>query len=164
MKLVCILASLLIHSLFFIKLRESNFISDVVTTTKEVIAIKVKADKKVKTSQSIKRKKKKSKLRNQKNNKTASSTKLIEAHSENIIKPIYPERARLLGLEGKSTVLVVIGIGGDIISVSLIKSSGYEILDDEVIRAVKLASFVAATKGGRPIKSEKEITFNYELE
>ncbi len=162
MKLLCLLASLLLHSLFLIKFDDGEIHREIVSTAREVITIKVKGIKKIKSSLSKKRKTKS--VQKKINNQSVSNTRLIEAQSKSTIKPIYPERARLLGLSGKATVMATIDAIGNVLNVRLTESSGYDILDIEIIRSVKEALFVAATQNGVAVQSEKKITFNYELE
>lgn len=60
------------------------------------------------------------------------------------VEPAYPEQARLQGWEGKVTVRVEVltdGIPGDI---TVKKSSGYPLLDDAAILAIKSWQFIPA--------------------
>lgn len=165
MKYCAVAISLLLHSLFFVEFKSEPANYEIISTKREVIAIKVKEQRvpKIVKSNLVKKKRKKI-LNNKKEVIKNSHTRLVEAQSKSRISPVYPERARLLGFEGRATVLAVIDEKGTIVSVKLVKSSGYEILDNEIIRSVRNATFVAASRGGEAIKSEKEITFNYELE
>jgi len=56
------------------------------------------------------------------------------------VKWSYPEAALRDGLEGKLTLEFVVLGNGELGEVRLIRSSGYSILDQEAVRAVKAAS------------------------
>ena len=52
----------------------------------------------------------------------------------------YPREAVRMGMEGKLVVKFVIGKDGSLKELKLLKSSGYKILDDEAINAIKDAA------------------------
>jgi len=53
---------------------------------------------------------------------------------------IYPALAKKMGWEGKVIVSFIISSGGNAKDITLSKSSGYEILDDNALRAVRMAT------------------------
>lgn len=52
----------------------------------------------------------------------------------------YPAEARRLNLEGRVRVLTSIQADGELLSVEILESSGHQVLDDAVIRIVRMAS------------------------
>ena len=120
----------------------------------------IKKNKKPKRKQPRRKKTKKV----QKMSQESHVVKSVEAKSKNILTPIYPERARILNLEGKATAKIVIDDKGNVQDVKIIKSSGHKILDLEMIETIKKGSFSAALLNGKPVVSEKILTFSYELQ
>ncbi len=76
--------------------------------------------------------------------------------------PVYPEVAEERGWEGRVLMKVHVLAGGRPDSVSVVKSSGKDILDAEAVRTVKKWSFVPAKRGTTPIDGwvTVPITFN----
>jgi protein TonB len=76
--------------------------------------------------------------------------------------PVYPEVAMDRGWEGKVLMKVHVLAGGKPESVSIVKSSGKDVLDDEAVRTVKQWSFVPAMRGKTPVDGwvTVPITFN----
>jgi TonB family protein len=64
--------------------------------------------------------------------------------------PVYPTIAKLRGYEGIVLVYAEILPDGRVGSTSISKSSGYTILDQSAIEAVKLWKFEPAKKAGKP--------------
>ena len=77
--------------------------------------------------------------------------------------PIYPETARRAGWEGRVTVRVEVSADGSPISVALEKSSGYGVLDQAALRAVKGWRFQPRTIGGVAMVGMVDVPVNFTL-
>ena len=77
--------------------------------------------------------------------------------------PIYPETARRAGWEGRVTVRVEVSADGSPISVALQKSSGYGVLDQAALRAVKSWRFQPRTMGGVAMAGMVDVPVNFTL-
>jgi len=77
--------------------------------------------------------------------------------------PIYPETARRAGWEGRVTVRVKVSADGLPMSVALQKSSGYGILDQAALRAVKTWRFQPRTMGGVAMAGTVDVPVNFTL-
>jgi TonB family protein len=78
-------------------------------------------------------------------------------------KPVYPLEARQKGYEGAVLLKVEVLQNGRVGEVQVEKSSGYEILDQSAIAAVKKWRFVPASKGGVNIPCWVTIPFKFQL-
>lgn len=77
----------------------------------------------------------------------------------------YPEIMRQMGAQGKSIVEFVIQKDGSIGNVRIIRSSGYDDLDREAMRIVKLLPKLTPAKvGGRPVKMMYSLPIEARLE
>jgi len=77
--------------------------------------------------------------------------------------PLYPETARRSGWEGRVIVRAEVSADGLPVSVTLAKSSGYGILDQSALRAVKGWRFQPRTIGGVPMTGTVEVPVNFSL-
>lgn len=77
--------------------------------------------------------------------------------------PVYPETARRAGWEGRVTVRVEVSADGLPISVALEKSSGYGVLDQAALRAVKGWRFQPRTIGGVAMAGMVDVPVNFTL-
>jgi len=77
--------------------------------------------------------------------------------------PIYPETARRAGWEGRVTVRVEVSADGFPMSVALQKSSGYGVLDQAALRAVKTWRFQPRTMGGIAMAGTVDVPVNFTL-
>ena len=77
--------------------------------------------------------------------------------------PIYPETARRAGWEGRVTVRVEVSADGLPMSVTLAKSSGYGVLDQAALRAVKTWRFQPRTMGGVAMAGIVDVPVNFTL-
>ena len=64
--------------------------------------------------------------------------------------PVYPVRARRLGLEGRVVVRVAVGADGRAAEVTVAESSGHAMLDEAALAAVRTWTFAPALRDGRP--------------
>ncbi len=77
--------------------------------------------------------------------------------------PIYPETARRAGWEGRVTVRVEVSADGLATSVALEKSSGYGVLDQAALRAVKSWKFQPRTISGVSMIGTVDVPVNFTL-
>jgi periplasmic protein TonB len=93
---------------------------------------------------------------------------LVEARSDvaslNNPKPLYPLIARRRRLEGEVLLSVKVlrdGLPGEVL---VKQSSGYEVLDDAALNAVRRWHFVPARRGSAPVDSWVEVPIRFRLE
>ena len=79
------------------------------------------------------------------------------------IPPVYPRIARESGWEGTVLVRVAVQPDGRPDTIQVRKSSGYSILDNAAIEAVKKWRFLPAKDGNIPIRSVVDIPINFDL-
>ncbi len=77
--------------------------------------------------------------------------------------PSYPEIARRNGWEGRVLVRVEVSADGRPISTAIAKSSGYGVLDQSALRAVKSWRFQPRTVAGIPTAGSVEVPVNFAL-
>ncbi len=77
--------------------------------------------------------------------------------------PAYPETARRAGWKGRVTVRVEVSADGLPIRVALEKSSGYGVLDQAALRAVKSWRFQPRTIGGVTMAGTVDVPVNFTL-
>jgi TonB family protein len=78
-------------------------------------------------------------------------------------KPRYPMLARRKGYEGTILLRVFVLESGGVGKVELEKSSGYEILDESALKAVREWVFMPGKKNGEPIPSWVTIPIKFQL-
>ena len=78
--------------------------------------------------------------------------------------PVYPEIARVSGYEGIVLVFAEILPDGRVGNIKIRKSSGYAILDQSAIEAVKPWKFEPAKKSGSPFKVWVELPIKFILQ
>lgn len=78
--------------------------------------------------------------------------------------PIYPTMARRRGIEGRVLVRAEVLADGTCNQVELRKTSGYELLDQAALEAVKKWRFVPARKGSQSIAAWVEVPITFKLE
>jgi len=79
------------------------------------------------------------------------------------IDPGYPATARRRGWQGTVTVQADVSAAGTVTNVTVIDSSGHEILDSAALHAVAQARFRPATSDSTPVVSEVVVPFRFEL-
>ena len=77
--------------------------------------------------------------------------------------PIYPAIAKLRGYEGVVLVNAEILPDGRVGNTSIIKSSGYTILDKSAMEAIKLWKFEPAKKAGKPFAIRVKLPIKFVL-
>lgn len=78
-------------------------------------------------------------------------------------KPSYPRNAIRRQQEGRVLVGLSLGKDGHVTKVELLKTSGYYLLDQSVIKFVKREQFNSAIQNGSPIASQQEFGFVFAL-
>ncbi|MCB0339851.1 MAG: TonB family protein [Bdellovibrionales bacterium] len=82
---------------------------------------------------------------------------------EGLTKPEYPKRARLAGQEGRVEFKIWVAATGEVEKISTIKSSGYSLLDNAALAALRKARYVPALVSGKSSSSETNIAFTFRL-
>jgi protein TonB len=78
--------------------------------------------------------------------------------------PPYPESSRKAGHTGVVILRVSVGVSGRVAAVSLIKSSGYSLLDDRARTTVRSWIFRPARRGGRPVATQVDVPVRFSLD
>lgn len=78
-------------------------------------------------------------------------------------KPKYPRTARKRGYEGEVRLKVLVLENGEVGKIEIIRHSGYEILDDSAIEAVKNWVFVPGKENGKGISSWVTVPITFQL-
>jgi len=79
-------------------------------------------------------------------------------------RPEYPRAAREADWEGTTVLQVVVLPDGTVGSVTLHKTSGYAVLDEAALTAVKTWQFIPAMDGNFPIKSVVRLPIRFDLQ
>jgi protein TonB len=77
--------------------------------------------------------------------------------------PEYPRSARHRGQEGLVVVSVRVSAEGRVIDASVVGSSGYPLLDDAALDALRRWTFVPGVRGGRAEAWTVEIPVRFRL-
>ena len=80
------------------------------------------------------------------------------------IFPAYPEISRRKGEEGTVELSFVVLASGKTTDIVLAHSSGFPLLDDAAIQAVRRARFRPATQNGVPVMAKMLQPFAFRLE
>ena len=78
--------------------------------------------------------------------------------------PVYPEIARQRGQEGQVALLVNVDIHGNPAQVSLEASSGYALLDQEAIKAIRRWKFNPASYNGEAVPGTVRVPVTFRLQ
>jgi len=68
--------------------------------------------------------------------------------------PVYPEAARLRGQQGSVGVRLRIDADGTVLRVEVIESSGFPLLDQAVVEALRRWRFAPAMQAGQPVAAD----------
>ena len=79
------------------------------------------------------------------------------------VPAIYPRIAKKEGWEGTVTLLVVVDVKGKPAEITVDKSSGYKVLDNAAIHAVRKWIFSPAKDGNIPIRSSVKLPVHFSL-
>jgi len=82
---------------------------------------------------------------------------------ENNPRPEYPRAAREAGWEGTTVLQVLVLPDGRAGSVTLYKTSGYAVLDEAALTAVKAWRFIPAMDGSFPLRSVVRLPIRFDL-
>lgn len=77
--------------------------------------------------------------------------------------PRYPYLARRRGQEGRVLLRVRVSSAGDAAAVSIRRSSGYRLLDDAAVEAVREWRFVPASRGESPVAGTVDVPITFKL-
>lgn len=75
----------------------------------------------------------------------------------------YPALSLRLGEEGTVLILLQVGANGSVTEASLLKSSGYQRLDDQGLKAARAAHFKPGTVNGQPVPMSVKLPLRYEI-
>ena len=78
-------------------------------------------------------------------------------------RPLYPRMAREQGWQGEVLLRARINADGTVKNATVQKSSGFPILDDSAIQAVKIWSFRPAKNGEFPVPSTVDLPIRFDL-
>lgn len=78
-------------------------------------------------------------------------------------EPVYPERARRAGVEGRVTIQLRISATGEVLAAAVAESSGSASLDAAALAAAQASRFAPASAGARPVAAEASATYRFEL-
>ena len=81
-----------------------------------------------------------------------------------IVKPTYPELSKRREETGTATVRFVIGTTGAIETVTLVKSSGFQRLDDAALQALRASTCQPYVENGTPIRASYTQAFAFGLD
>ena len=96
----------------------------------------------------------------------ANKAHMLQAQTDylNNPKPSYPRLSKRMGEQGEVRLKVQVGATGDVLMVELVKSSGFERLDEAALAAVKNWKFKPAKQGDDPVSSWVEVPVKFILE
>jgi len=80
------------------------------------------------------------------------------------LQPEYPLLARRRGYQGRVVVAASVLSSGEVEFASLVSSSGYGMLDDAALDAVKAWRLLPARKDGEAVEGRIEIPFDFVLQ
>jgi len=75
----------------------------------------------------------------------------------------YPDWARKIGMEGKVFVHALVNIDGTVVEAKIFKPSGYDILDEAAVLAVKKSHWRPAEQGDEPVSVWIMVPVKFEL-
>jgi TonB family protein len=94
----------------------------------------------------------------------ASTTKRIRPpHLQSDLKLDYPIAAQMNRMEGQADVAVFVSSTGHVEEVKLLKSSGYQVLDDAAIAFSQNAAFEPALVDNKPVSAWTRLILRYRL-
>ncbi len=78
--------------------------------------------------------------------------------------PHYPEKARLRRQQGTVLLHVQVNFEGKPKAIDVIKSSGYHLLDQAALKAVKQWAFIPAQQESKPVEQQVEIPITFRMD
>lgn len=88
----------------------------------------------------------------------------VNAEPRREVAPIYPESAKLLGIEGTVWVYMFVDEKGDVIRVAIGKGSGHPALDSAAADAAWKQTFSPARQGDKPVRLWVSRPFRFNLQ
>lgn len=79
------------------------------------------------------------------------------------VEPAYPRGARLAGVQGVVRLGLEVGASGELRRVSVVASSGDDLLDRAAVDAAQASTYGPATVSGRSVDAQVEATYRFEL-
>ncbi len=77
--------------------------------------------------------------------------------------PRYPRRARQRGIEGRVVIRLTVAADGTPARISILRSSGYAILDQAAVRTFRDWRFRPASRAGVPVASSLDVPISFRL-
>ncbi|MCB1777837.1 MAG: energy transducer TonB [Candidatus Competibacteraceae bacterium] len=78
-------------------------------------------------------------------------------------EPTYPAFARRQGYEGQVIIRVQVSSTGSVGAVRIVRSSGYAMLDETALSAIKRWRFRPAQQGGKPVEATLNVPITFKL-
>ena len=78
-------------------------------------------------------------------------------------EPVYPERTRRAGIEGRVVLKILISATGAIRATEVVVSSGNQALDQSALQAVRASKFSPARSDHSPVESHATASYRFEL-
>ena len=94
---------------------------------------------------------------------SAASTAAKASEGVDNPPPRYPLLARKRGYEGEAIVRVEVSRAGQVNAAEVVKSSGFDILDNAAREAVARWQFQPATRDGRPTAGRIDVPIEFRL-
>ena len=150
-------------SLLTVSINEKKDVAQKVYVPIELEIVAVEVPKKV----AVKRKKVVSKKAYASTKKAVKPTSMPGDRNQPIVKssvaPVYPKKALNNDWEGTVKVKILVNAFGKVDSVQLIKSSGYDVLDQAYIRSVKLGAYNPKRIMGKNIQGSIIESYTFRL-
>lgn len=78
-------------------------------------------------------------------------------------EPAYPSFARRQGYEGRVIIRVRVSSMGSVGAAQVVRSSGYAMLDETALSAIKRWRFRPAQQGGKPVEATLNVPITFKL-
>ena len=116
-----------------------------------------------KTSQETQNSISSSSSKNQVADSNITTSPVFDAQYLNNPSPIYPSNAKNNNIQGKVFLSVLVGVEGRAIEVKIANSSGYSILDNSALSAVRKWQFVPAKKNGEAVSATVIVPVEFKI-
>jgi protein TonB len=93
--------------------------------------------------------------------KPACSQPHVDPVTKNPVQPEYPEIAREQGASGTAQVKVTLDASGNVLSVSILQSTGSKVLDDSALAAAKASTYSPEIDNCQPIGGQYRFTADF---
>jgi TonB family protein len=95
--------------------------------------------------------------------RSAKSEPIFDAAYLDNPTPYYPRSARRKGIQGEVLLKVSVKTDGSAASVLISHSSGYEVLDNAALAAVKTWNFIPAKKSGKSVEASVLVPVEFKI-